>query len=653
MIWIENVSKCFGERVLLRNATLMIDKSDRIGLVGPNGAGKSTLLALIMGREVADSGQVHVAKGITFGYLPQEVIPGEQRTVLQEALLASAERDQLLAQRSQIERQLADGGAVDEHLQKRLLRQYGDIQHRLELIASDDLEPRAKTILAGLGFNTNDFDRPLSQFSGGWVMRAVLARLLVSQPDFLLLDEPTNHLDLEALVWFQDYLRSFTGGMLVISHDREFLNSMATSIVELRHGQLTRYTGNYEDYVRQRDARLQLLESAQKNQQRKIAQVERFIERFRAKATKARQVQSRIKMLQKIERIEIPDLEPTVDFRFPQPEKAGKIVIELVDVHKSYGSKCVYEHLNLRLERGEKIALVGPNGAGKSTLLKLMAGVISFEQGERRVGRDVRCAYYTQFRHEMLDLDKTVLQEAMSTTRNHPETYVRTLLGAFLFHGDDVFKPVGVLSGGEKSRLALVKILLDPPNLLLMDEPTIHLDLDSIEALIEALNQFTGTLVMISHDIYVIRNVAEKIIRVEQGRLTVYPGDYDYYQWRRAQETSLPHATVIEPAEPVTVRHARQEQKRREAQQRNEHYRRQKQLQDELAEIEQQLGQMQHKQDELSNLLQSPETYKKRTDIAELSRQFSLVQGAIEQLNRRWEDVALQLEAMHSKGTGE
>ncbi|MCS6804791.1 MAG: ABC-F family ATP-binding cassette domain-containing protein [Acidobacteriota bacterium] len=653
MIWLQNVGKSFGERVLLKNATLMIDKNDRIGLVGANGAGKSTLLALIMGREVADSGQVHVAKGVTFGYLPQEVIPVEQRTVLQEALLVSAERDHLLAERRRIEGQLADLSRSDERAQKQLLRQYGDIQHRLDLIASDDLEPRAKAILAGLGFHTNDFDRPLSQFSGGWVMRAVLARLLVSRPDFLLLDEPTNHLDLEALGWFQDYLRSYAGGLLVVSHDREFLNSTVTSIVELRHGQLTRYAGNYEDYVRQRDARLELLESAQKNQQRKIAQVERFIERFRAKATKARQVQSRIKMLQKIERIELPDLEPTVHFHFPQPEKSGKIVVELVNVHKSYGAKRVYEDLTLQLERGEKIALVGPNGAGKSTLLKLMAGVVPFERGERRLGRDVRCAYYTQFRHEMLDLNKTVLEEAMSTTRNHPEVYVRTVLGAFLFHGDDVFKPVSVLSGGEKSRLALVKILLDPPNLLLMDEPTIHLDLDSIDALIEALNQFTGTLVMISHDVFFIRHVAEKIIRVEQGRLTVYPGDYDYYQWRRSQETSSPQATVAEPAESATNRHARQEQKRREAQQRNEQYRRQKQLRDELAEVEQQLAKMQHRHEELSNLLQSPDTYKNGANVAELTRQFSLIEATIEQLNQRWEELALQFEAMQANNTGD
>jgi ATP-binding cassette subfamily F protein 3 len=303
------------------------------------------------------------------------------------------------------------------------------------------------------------------------------------------------------------------------------------------------------------------------------------------------------------------------------------------------------------LERDEKIALVGPNGAGKSTLLKLMAGTIPFEQGERRLGRDVRCAYYTQFRHEMLALDKTVLQEAMANTRNHPETYVRTLLGAFLFHDDDVFKPVGVLSGGEKSRLALVKILLDPPNLLLMDEPTIHLDLDSVDALIEALNQFAGTLVMISHDVYFIRSIAEKIIRVEQGQLTVYPGDYEYYQWRRAQDTSPDQETVTEPAESVSNRDVRKEQKRREAEERNQQYRRQKQLQDELAQIEQQLGVMQNRHEELSQQIQSPETYKNGTDIAKLNRQFSITQTTIEELNRRWEELAMRLEEMQAEAT--
>jgi ATP-binding cassette, subfamily F, member 3 len=471
--------------------------------------------------------------------------------------------------------------------------------------------------------------------------------LLVSNPDFLLLDEPTNHLDLEALLWFQDYLRLFPGGLMVVSHDRDFLNTVVTSIVELRRGQLTRYSGDYEDYVRERESRLEHLTAAQKNQQRKVAEIERFVERFRAKATKARQVQSRIKMLEKTERIELPEHERTVQFHFPQPEKSGRLVLELLGVQKSFGSKCIYQNLNLQLERGEKIALVGPNGAGKSTLLKIAAGTLSFEQGERRLGRDVRCAHYTQFRHEMLDLDRTVLQEAMANSRDHSETYVRTLLGAFLFRDDDVFKPVQVLSGGEKSRLALVKILLDPPNLLLMDEPTTHLDLDSVEALIEALNQYVGTLVLISHDVYFIRSMANKIIRIEGGLLTQYPGDYDYYQWRRAQETAPAPEVSSAPDDSTTARDTRKEQKRREAEERNRQYRREKVPRDELLQVEQALDELQLRHDELVRQLQSPETYKNGTDIIELNRQFAATRGSIERLNGRWEEISLALEGMN------
>lgn len=648
MISIQNVSKQFGSRVVLADAALMIDKDDRIGLVGPNGAGKTTLLSLIQGRESPDSGYVHVAKGVTFGYLPQEIVAPPQRTVLEESLLVSAERQRLNARREDLENQLAQAGSSDDPAQRQLLRDYAEVQHRLERIAGYDLESRAKKILAGLGFKDSDFNRPLTSFSGGWVMRTMLARLLVSDTDFLLLDEPTNHLDLDALLWFQDHLTSFPGGLLVVSHDRDFLNRIATSIVELRQGRLTRYAGNYEDYVREREARWERLIAAQENQQRKIAKMERFIERFRYKATKARQVQSRIKMLEKIERVELPEQEKVVEFSFPRPEKSGKVVVELIDVHKQYGATRVYEGLNLWLERGEKIVLVGPNGAGKSTLLKLLAGVLPFERGQRKLGRDVRCGYFAQFRHEMLNLNATVLEEAMATGRAHTEQYVRTMLGAFLFQGDEVFKRVDVLSGGEKSRLALVKILLDPPNLLLMDEPTTHLDLDSVEALVEALKQYTGTLVLISHDVYFIRSVAKKVLRIEDGRLSVYPGDYDYYQWKRAQDTA-PVEVTPDPSRSVSPRDVRKERKRREAEERNRQYRREKQLREEIERVERTLDELQLRQRGITQELQSPDTYKNGSYVADLNRQLADAQVSIDQLTRRWEDLSLELDALRSE----
>ena len=488
MLTISQVTKAFGGRTLFEDASLQVNRGDRVGLVGPNGAGKSTLFSLILGEALPDVGKISLEKSATIGFLPQENAPASEETVLQLAC-----------------------GKITEH-------------------TDWEIEPKAKRILHGLAFRESDFNRPLKTMSGGWVMRAHLARLLVQEPDLLLLDEPTNHLDLESLVWFQDYLKNYAGAILMISHDREFLNQLVGSIVEIAHRRLVRYRGNYDSYLEQKAARAEQQLSAYKNQQNEIASLQAFADRFRAKASKASQAQSKLKQIERMEKIEAPlAREKTVHFRFPQPPRSGQRVITLKDVDHAYGDLVVYRGLNFQAERGQRMVLVGPNGAGKSTLLKLLAGTLPVQSGTRDLGHNVKVGYFSQYRVEMLNPMMTVLDNARDMPNPVSEQFARTVLGSFLFRGDDVFKTTGVLSGGEKTRLALVKLLLDPPNLLLMDEPTTHLDIGSIDALLGALSQYEGTLIFISHDVYFIRAIAKTVLHINAGQLTPYAGDYDYY----------------------------------------------------------------------------------------------------------------------------
>ncbi|HET9800873.1 MAG TPA: ABC-F family ATP-binding cassette domain-containing protein, partial [Chthoniobacterales bacterium] len=496
MLTISQVTKAFAGRTLFEDASLQVNRGDRVGLVGPNGAGKSTLFSLILGESSPDEGQISIQKSATIGFLPQENAPAGEETVLELAC------------------GIKHGSKTD----------HGD--HELDW----EIEPKAKRILAGLAFRESDFDRSARTMSGGWVMRAHLARLLVQEPDLLLLDEPTNHLDLESLVWLQQYLTNYPGGILMISHDREFLNNLVGAIVEIAHRRLHRYRGNWDSYVEQKAAREVQQLAAYKNQQREIASLQLFVDRFRAKASKASQAQSKLKQIERMENIAAPMArEKTVNFRFPQPVRSGQRVITLKDVDHSYGDLAVYRGLNFQAERGQRTVLVGPNGAGKSTLLKLLGGVLPIRRGTRELGHNVKVGYFSQYRVEMLNPRQTVLQTALDMPNPVSEQTARTVLGSFLFRGDDVFKLTSVLSGGEKTRLALVKLLLDPPNLLLVDEPTTHLDIGSIDALVGALSQYHGTLIFISHDVYFIRAVAKTVLHINAGKLTPYAGDYDYY----------------------------------------------------------------------------------------------------------------------------
>jgi len=497
MITLRNVAKSFGSQTLFEDASLQINEGERFALVGPNGSGKSTLFKMMLREEEADSGEIQFKKGVVVGYLPQENAPTSERTVIVEAL---------------------DGA---EHYDGRK-------------------ESEAKAILMGLGFKVADFERKVNTLSGGWAMRAAMARLLVKKPDLLLLDEPTNHLDLDSLLWLQEYLGSYEGAVFIISHDRAFINTTCNAIISVQEHTLRAYYGDYEHFLAQRESEKEKLYSAWRMQQDDIAQMKDFIFRNRARVSTASRVQSMIKRLDKLELIALPTETKTVKIRFPQPSRTGTKVLELKNVSKIYpvaGQEPirVYENFDFELHRGQKMAFVGHNGAGKSTLLKMLAGVIEPDSGERVLGLNVKTGYFSQHREGILDPRKTVLQEAMDNDRMNPELMVRTVLGTFLFPGDNVFKKAGVLSGGEKSRLMLVKLLMDPPNVILMDEPTTHLDMPSVDALIGALKEFEGTLCFISHDVYFINALADSVVHVEQGKTTVYPGNYDYFHHRQLQ----------------------------------------------------------------------------------------------------------------------
>ena len=631
MVSIVDISKSFGGRELLSNASLQVSRGDRIGLVGPNGAGKSTLINMILGREEPDSGEITIDRRCSLGFLPQETAPVQDESVIEIAI--NLHPDMVPTRRALIR---------DDHS-----REVDPHTHYAELNGFE-IEARAKKILSGLGFRESDFERPARELSGGWAMRAHLARLLVQEPELLLLDEPTNHLDLHSLLWFQNHLQNYPGSILMISHDREFLNKLVDSIVELRFGKLTRYRGNYESFLAQREANEANLLAAYKNQQREIGRLMLFVDRFRAKNTKATQAQSKLKQIERMEKIEAPVTDaPTIDFSFPQPKRSGQRVLNLENIHFGYGANIVYRGLDFEVERGQRIVLVGPNGAGKSTLLKLMAGVLEPLEGSREPGLNVRCGYYSQNRIEMLRLDRTVLEEALDTEQRVTEQFVRTLLGCFLFSGDDVDKPVRVLSGGEKSRLSLVKILIDPPNFLLMDEPTTHLDMASIEALVVALQQYEGTLVFISHDVYFIKQIANQVVHVEAGHVRRFAGDYNYYVEKTGWGTATSFNLALPaPARPSPPALGAKEQRRLEAEQRQARSRARKAQQEIVSAIEDRISGLEERQGEIHATLQDPETYANGTLAVELNRELKSIATDLDGLHQKWEHEAIKLEEL-------
>ncbi len=652
MLTLSGIKKAYGERVLFADATLQVNREDRIGLVGPNGAGKTTLFSIILGEESPDEGKIMVERGVSFGYLPQENAPAGDETVIE---LATAIKPEYVKLRRILKAWEADHPTEALHPEE----VHDDVHDRFNELGGYRLEAKARQILAGLGFRQKDFDRPAREMSGGWVMRAHLARLLTQEPDLLLLDEPTNHLDLEALLWFQEYLISYPGAILVISHDREFLNQLVGSIVEIRQSKLIRFRGNYDDYLVQREAHQDQLLAAFKHQEREIGRLMDFVNRFRAKNTKASQAQSKLKQIGRMEKIEAPvDDQRKLDFEFPQPQRSGQRVIKLEGIHHAYGDNVVYRGMDFQAERGQRVVLVGPNGAGKSTLLKILAGIVTPQAGDRTLGHNVKAGYYSQYRVDMLNPAHTVLEEAFDTPQRITEQFVRTLLGCFLFRGDDVFKQVSVLSGGEKSRLALVKLLLDPPNLLLMDEPTTHLDMSSIDALAFALDQFAGTLIFISHDVYFIRALANHVVHVNAGQLTHFPGGYQYYldkskaQSARAgltaavgQGSRLPGGRLALEV-PASLGSSRKDQKRFEAEQRQARSRQSKAQRERVHQIEKQIQELEAHQAELVAELEQQETYEKPGRAQQINRELVHVQEQLAELNPEWEQQATKLTAL-------
>jgi len=519
MLTIRDLKKSLGGRVLFEEAAMQVNYGERVALVGPNGAGKSTLFNIILKKEEADAGAVERDEWTMIGYLPQEAEAHGDETALDVATGRAGELPELEKKLHELEK----AGDVSS-------AEYLEAHAKHEALANPQLEAKAKRMLAGLGYKEDTFNKKAKELSGGWIMRAHLARLLAMEPDLLMLDEPTNHLDLLSLLWLQNYLKNYSGAVLLISHDRQFMDEIVQTVYEIDERKLVQYTGNYADFLRLKEERYEQQNAAYKNQQKEIAALREFYDRFRQVASKASQAMSKLKQIERMELIEKP-LPPKKPFRFniPQPPRSGAQVIGLNGIHMAYGDNVVYKGLDLAVERGERTVLVGPNGAGKSTLLKILAGVLEFQKGERKEGLNAKIGYFSQHRAATLDANNTVLQEVMNANGTLSENEARGILGSFLFRKDEIYKKTGVLSGGEKTRLNLIKFLVDPPNLLLMDEPTTHLDIHTVESLILALEHYEGTLVFISHDVHFIKKLATKVLHVNNGTVRAYPGGYDYF----------------------------------------------------------------------------------------------------------------------------
>ncbi|MDP3070744.1 MAG: ABC-F family ATP-binding cassette domain-containing protein [Opitutaceae bacterium] len=619
MLTIADVSKSYGTRELFSDVSLFIARTDRLGLIGPNGAGKSTLFGLILGEERPDTGTIEWERGADFGFLPQESAPAGEETILH----------------------IATSGKKLEPTDDDF-----DIDYTLE--------PRAKKILAGLGFKEGDADKLAKTFSGGWVMRAHLARLLVAEPALLLLDEPTNHLDLEALLWFQEYLTRYPGGLVVISHDRAFLNALCTGMLELRAGTLHYYHGNYDNFLQEKEARKSQQAALFKNQQREIAHLQKFVDRFGAKASMASRAKSKEKQIERLEAVAIEEPHEElkrINFKFPQPPRSGLKVIDLEHVQQAYGDHVVYRDLNFTAERGQRLVLVGPNGAGKSTLLKILAGNLPILGGTRELGSNVVPGYFAQNRMDNLDPSLTVFENVMSLRTNEnqlTEQQARAILGAFLFRKDDVHKPISVLSGGEKSRLALARILVKPPNLLLMDEPTTHLDIQSIDSLISALKAYEGALIFISHDVHFIRALASNVLHVHSGRLTPYAGDYDYYLDKsKAGDARAALTAGFTDARPVQQKATASAAKPAAASAAKKSTPSEiRKFREHVGQLEKKVSELEAKQNEITAALEDPASYADKGKFHHLNRELSVTVDEITAATTAWETAATKLAEM-------
>jgi ATP-binding cassette subfamily F protein 3 len=649
MIALTNLTKHYGDRYLFKDSSLHIGNRERMAIVGSNGAGKSTLLRIILGTVEPDSGTITQSRANSVGYLPQENVYHEGTTLLEEAKKAFDDILEVHDRADECSREIAtitSRGITESPELTELLEELGELHHHLENSEAYNIDTRVKSVLTGLGFCEHDFDRMTEEFSGGWQMRIELAKLLLEEPTILLLDEPTNHLDLDSLEWLEQYLREYEGSVVIVSHDRRFLDNLITRTVEISLGSMTEYSGNYSFYLEDRKRRRSLLEAQYENQQQMIKQNTQFIERFRYKATKARQVQSRIKALEKIELVEIEDEESQISFHFPPPPPCGRILMELDGLDKSYGQLSVFHNLACTIERGERIAMLGPNGTGKSTLARIMAGTEQFQNGLRRAGHNVAISYYAQHQADDLDPSRTVLQTVDDIATGDIRKHLRTLLGCFLFSGDDVFKQVSVLSGGEKSRLALAKMLLTPSNLLIMDEPTNHLDMRSKSVLQEALLTFEGSYLIVSHDRDFLEPIVNRVLDIKDGQVRVTLGSVSDYLAKRhgESETHARHDTTGREVKAKTATHLDRDRKREEARLRQERYQRVKPLKNAIVKIEQAVTRLEQRVGEIEIELGKEETYHSEDAARKLQAEYKSTKEELDSKYFEWAKLQTELE---------